>query len=290
VIGTALLLLGLGAASATVAPPPRSVTLPFSMDPNRMIVDVELVRADGTIRKARAWVDTGNPDLFLGEPLARDLGLEFVPPEPATSRIPQAPAHRTPQMRLDGLPLDLAGVKTQVLVGARSMPGVPAEANLPAGARRHDHVVFDDPNRQLTVARPGTRKPRGIALPCRVNADTGLFQIEASADGRTVSLAVDNGSSYTWVSDALTTAWEARHPDGPRSRGAVGVATKGGRPAVAGIQPGDRLVRVGTRETAGATMGTVADALRGTPGSRRVLVVEREGKRVTVEAEVLRFP
>lgn len=362
-----------------------------------MIVDVELVRADGTIRRARAWVDTGNPDLFLGEPLARDLGLDFVPPESAASRIPQAAANRTPAMRLDGLPLDLVGVRTKVLVGTRSMPGVPAEANLPASALRHDHVVFDYPNRRLTVARPGARKPRGVALPCRVNAETGLFQIEADVDGQTVSLALDNGSSYTWVSDALTKAWEARHPDWPRSRGAVGaanffgfpfeasgalmrlpklrigpmdahavgllglsreffdwysrktagpvvgfiganvlrgfrlevdypsrmtyweagpppesadldtvgltlrpetnggfvvagVATKEGRPAVEGVLPGDRLLRVGTRETAGLTMGTVADALRGAPGSTRALVIEREGKRVKVEAEVLRFP
>ena len=41
--------------------------------------------------------------------------------------------------------------------------------------------------------------------------------------------------------------------------------------------PSDRLVRVGTLETASATMGTVSDALRGNPGASRVIVVEREG-------------
>ena len=37
-------------------------------------------------------------------------------------------------------------------------------------------------------------------------------------------------------------------------------------------------------------MGTVIDALRGTPGATRTLLLERAGKRITVQATVVRLP
>jgi hypothetical protein len=362
-----------------------------------MIVDVEFVRPDGTIRTARAWVDTGNQFLMVGEALARDLGLDVARPKEGATQYPQMWASQTPRMRISGMPLDMQGVKTEVLSGARLMPGVPAEANVPASALRRDHVVFDYPARRLTVARPGVLRPRGVAIPCRVNAETGLFQVAATLDGESVQLGVDNGSAGTWVADSLTTAWRSRHPDWPHATGAVGsanffgfefeangmlmclpvlglgplrvsdvsllgldqslfvwyskksagavvgfiganvlkgfrlevdypnrmtyweaapppdqgdldivgltlrpetnggftvagVATRDGRPAVEGVQPGDTLVRVGTLDATGATMGAVVDALRGKPGATRTLVIERAGKRSTVDAKVMRFP
>jgi len=69
----------------------------------------------------------------------------------------------------------------------------------------------------------------------------------------------------------------------------VGVPSRDGRPVVAGVQPGDILLRVDGFEAAGATMGAVVDALRGRPGEVRVLTLEREGKRFRVEARVERL-
>jgi hypothetical protein len=375
---------------------PLSVTLPFTLDHNRMIVEEEFLRPDGSVRKARAWVDTGNEVLFLGEALARDLGLDISGPGNGAGG-PEKPALAAPPVRLDGMPLDVAGVAAQVQRGTRVWPGVPAEANLPASLLRRHHVVFDYPARRMTVARPGLLTPRGVAIPCRVNSGTGLFMIAATADGETLHLGVDNGSAGTWVSDLLTRAWQARHPDWPRSIGAVGsanffgfefeprgvlmrlpdlglgtlrardvallgldqdlfdwysrksagpvagfiganvlrgfrlevdfpagmtywepgpppgpgdldivgltlrpeadggwsvagVAERGGAPAVEGVLPGDRLIRVDRLETAGASMGEVVATLRGKPGAPRSLVLEREGKRIAIEAKVVRFP
>jgi hypothetical protein len=275
-------------------------------------------------------------------------------------------------------------------------PGLLAEAQLPASLIRREHVVFDYPARRLTLAKPGLLKPRGVPIPCRVNPETGLFLIEAVVDGETVPLGVDNGSSYTWVSDSLTAALKERHPDWPAAVGAVGaanffgfdfetagmlmrlpelrigplsapgvgilgldqslfdwyskksagtvrgfiganvlkgfrleidfpnrttyweaapsadpfdldivgltlrpetdggyavagVAVKDGRPAVEGIRPGDRLVRVDSTDAAGASMGKIVDALRGTPGTTRTLVIERGGERIVVKAKTMRF-
>jgi hypothetical protein len=79
----------------------------------------------------------------------------------------------------------------------------------------------------------------------------------------------------------------------PEADGSVTVASvvmREGNPAVDGVQAGDKLIRVDGLNIANATMGAVADALRGTPGSIHTLVIEREGERVTVEAKVLRLP
>ena len=377
------------AEKAKEAPP--SVTVPFEMDHNRVFVEVEFLRPDGTVRKARAWMDTGNEALVLQEPLARDLGFEVPAGKEEWVQLPKAPG-----LRLNGWPLDSADVPAGVLRGPGMRPGLLVEAQLPAALFRRCHVVLDYPARRLTVARPGVLKPRGAPLPCRVNPETGLFLVEAVMDGETAALGVDNGSSYTWVSDSLTKAWKERHPDRPYAVGAVGaanffgfgfemrgvlmrlsemrlgglaarsvgvaglpqglfdwyskksagpvkgfiganvlkgfrleidfpaqmtyweagpaaepfdldivglnlrpdndggytvagIAVKDGRPAVEEVRPGDRLISVDGLETAGAAMGVVVDALRGSPGTTRTLVLEREGKRFLVKAKTMRF-
>jgi hypothetical protein len=57
---------------------------------------------------------------------------------------------------------------------------------------------------------------------------------------------------------------------------------------VEGVEAGDVLLQVGERAVAGATMGTVVDALRGAPGDLRVLTIERGGRTFRVEARVRR--
>jgi hypothetical protein len=222
---------GHGVAADGRAPAvPRSVTVPFTLDHGRMIVDVELTRPDGSVRRARAWVDIGNDALVLAEPLARDLGLELSalsPGQPGHSAASSSPA---PTLRLGGMPLDVDSVPVRVFAGAHGRAGVGVEVQLPAGVLRHHHVVFDYPASQMTVTRPGARKPRGTAIPCRVNPATGLVMVAATLDGETVWLGVDNGSAGTWVSDTLPKAWLARHPEWPYATGAAGSANFFGFP------------------------------------------------------------
>ena len=380
-------LAGRSASDRTVSP----VTVPFDMDHNRMFVEVEFVRPDGAVRKARAWVDTGNEALVLQEPLARELGFEVPAGKEERVELPKAPG-----MRLGGATLDTAKVPAAVLRGPRLRPGLLVEAQLPASLFLRYHVVLDYPARRLTVADPGVLKPRGAPVPCRINPETGLFLIEAFLDGEAVALGIDNGSSYTWVSETLTKAWQGRYPDRPTAVGAVGaanffgfgferlgvlmrvpemgigaltvknvgvtglpqglfdwyskksagpvrgfiganvlkgfrievdfankttyweagpapdpfdldivglnlrpdadggytvaaVAVKDGKPSVEEVRPGDRLISVDGHDTAGSAMGAVVDALRGTPGTERTLVLERGGQRFTVKARAMRF-
>lgn len=69
----------------------------------------------------------------------------------------------------------------------------------------------------------------------------------------------------------------------------IGIATKDGRAAITGVQPGDRLLQIGELKTTGETMGTVVDALRGKPSEVHSLLIEREGHRLRVNTRVERF-
>jgi hypothetical protein len=389
-LAVAISVTGL-AGPAFSEPTTAAVTIPFEMDHNRMFIEVEFVGADGTSRKARAWVDTGSEVLVLQEPLARDLGYEVPEGKEEWVPLPKAPG-----VRLNGWPLDSGDVVAGVLRGPLLRPGLLSAAQLPASLFRNHDVVFDYPARRLTVARPGLLKPHGVPVPCRINPKTGLFLVDAILDGEAVALGVDNGSSYTWVSDSLTKSWLERDPERPFSVGAVGaanffgfgfetkavlmrlrevrlgdlvarnvgvagiakglfdwyskksagpvvgfiganllkdfrievdfsnrmtyweagpeaesfdldivgltlhpdadggytvvgVAVKDGLPAVKGVRPGDRLLRVDDLDTAGAAMGAVVDAMRGKPDSIRTLMLERQGKSFIVKAKTMRF-
>jgi hypothetical protein len=67
------------------------------------------------------------------------------------------------------------------------------------------------------------------------------------------------------------------------------VATKDGKPTVVGVSPGDELIRVGELELANATWGAIYEALHGTPGEARSMILERNGRRLTVVARVTAF-
>jgi hypothetical protein len=67
------------------------------------------------------------------------------------------------------------------------------------------------------------------------------------------------------------------------------VAEKNGTPTVKGVSSGDRLVRVGALETQNASWGAIYNAMHGTPGETRMLVLERDGNRRNVVAKVTAF-
>lgn len=382
---------------------PDSATVDMILDHNRMLVDGEIQRGDGTWRGARLWVDTGNPDLFLSERLARDLGLDLsgAPGRVVNGRLEVPPPVG---LQLGGMVLDLRGVKAWVVFEPRWLfSTMHNDANLPATVLRRYQVVFDYPRRKLTIAEPGSISPRGVAAPAAIHPQTGIVQLGAVIAGDTFSFALDNGASYSFTTARVLEHLSHVHPEWPTTTGALGaaniwgwwpqeevwpvmrvpeiqwggvalsqvglvglgeifgpgfdlgawysektarpvdgflgpnafkgvrleidypnkvvyfekgvtpsrpdmdlvgltlrpeadggysvlgVAELGGQSAAPGIQPGDRLVRIDGLDTQGATMGTVVDALRGAPGDVRVLVVEHDGRRRTVEATVHRF-
>jgi hypothetical protein len=60
----ALFIVSLGIVIAAEAGPP-SATVTMTLDHNRMTIELELLRSDGTWRSTRAWVDSGGTDVIV---------------------------------------------------------------------------------------------------------------------------------------------------------------------------------------------------------------------------------
>jgi hypothetical protein len=376
-----------------------SVTVPVVLDHNRMLVDAEIQRTDGSWREARLWIDTGNPSFYISEPLARDLGIDL---SAASGNIEVPPPAG---IRIGGMPLDFHGVRSLVMFQPHWLfSATHNDANLPSTVLARYQVVLDYPSKQLTIAEPGSLEPRGARIPASVNPRTGIVQIDAVIDGDSLSLALDNGASYSFVDSVVAERARERHPTCPRISGAVGcanmwgwwppgeqtlpvmrlpeilcgpvrlegvgavgvpsvapggpalgawysrktarpvqgflgpnafkayrvridyagsavylekgaapvppdmdlvgltlrpeadgsytiigVAVKDGKSVLEGVEPGGKLLQVGDLKAPGATMGTVVDALRGNPGDVRTLLLERNGKQLTIDATVMRL-
>jgi len=53
---------------------PKPVTVPITLDHNRIVIDVYLPLSDGTSKRVRAWVDTGNSDMMMSQRIASLFG------------------------------------------------------------------------------------------------------------------------------------------------------------------------------------------------------------------------
>ena len=383
----------------------KSVTVPVTLDHNRMLVEAEIQQKDGRWRKAILWVDTGNPNFYLSRPLARDLGIELSTAGKTANENVNPEVPPPAGVRIGGMPLNFEGVRSKVMFQPHWLfSTMHNDANLPSTVLKRYQIIFDYPKRQLTIAQPGSLEPRGVRSSASVNSQTGIVQIDATIDGEKFSFALDNGASYSFASLEVVERFSKRHLDWPRMTGTlgcanmwgwwppeeqalpvmrfpeilwgqtlltevgivgvpklgpngptlgawysqkasrpvdgflgpnafkafrveidyqngaiylqkgaepdvhdmdivgltlqpqadqsyrvIGIAKKDGRPALEGVEPGDKLLRVGNLNATGATMGTVVDALRGNPGDVCILLLERNGKPFKIEAKVERF-
>jgi hypothetical protein len=67
------------------------------------------------------------------------------------------------------------------------------------------------------------------------------------------------------------------------------IAARGGKPTVDGVQVGDKLVQIGALRTHGASREAMFAAMRGRPGELRSLILDRDGRRVRLQASVSAF-
>ncbi len=218
----AAFLSGLGFTQATVT----SATVPITLDHNRVIIDVYLPLPDGTKTRVRGWVDTGNPDLWMSEKLAKEVGLEFTgEPQPALAgkqRMAQAPK----EMSVGNLTLSLSGIKdAHVMLERESIgPGTSAEINLPAKVLRSYDVVVDYPNRELTLATPGATRFEGTPTKATVSSETGLVSLPAGVDGEKQNAVLDLGATVSFLWSDVMERLRKAHPQWAHMVGAVGPA------------------------------------------------------------------
>lgn len=231
----AQLLLFLIALLTSFTAPPRparpqngsvtSGTVPLDLRDNRVFVDLNVKRPDGSFRKARFQVDSGGGAVILADSLRNDLALKDLGPASKEEGQNFQPVS-APEIRIANMPLDLAGVPVLAAPGTKDQyePGAGAEGFLPSRVLRKYEVVFDYPARKFTMAQPGVLKPRGTAVPSPIGEQTGFPRIEMTVDGEKYGFLLDTGGAYTMISQTLITKWRAAHPDWPHCTGAVSAA------------------------------------------------------------------
>jgi hypothetical protein len=216
------ILLSLSCVAQTA---PQSATVPVTLDHNRIIIDVSLPLPDGTQKRVRGWVDTGNADLWMDERVAKLMALQSTSDTKDTEalgakvRVVQAPR----EVIVGGIKISLAEAKEAKSIAADSIaPGSSAEINLPSTVLRNYDVVVDFVDREMTIAAPGQAKFTGKSTKAFVNPPNGLIQLPAKIADSNYQLTLDLGSCFSMMAadtlDKLATA----NPKWPRHIGAVG--------------------------------------------------------------------
>jgi hypothetical protein len=207
---------------------PKSVTVPITLDHNRVVIDVYLPLPDGSTKRIRGWVDNGNPDLELSRRAATLMGLNLIcndkectapPPHEITIGGMKVSLSAAKQARIPLKPVNAATV---------AFPGMSAEINLPATVLRNYDVLIDFPDREFTLAAPGTLKFKGMSTKIQITAASGLVQIPSQIENKKYNLALDLGSSFSFLSPAVSAKLLAAHADLPHMTGAVGHANMWG--------------------------------------------------------------
>ncbi len=207
------------------------VTVPAVIDHNRVVIDVGVPLPDGSVQKIRAWVDNGNPELYLSRHVATSLGLAVACGDKECSS--PAPA----RILIGGMEISLGEVKEAKIplkpVSAASVlaPGMNVEINLPSSVLRHYDVLIDFPGKKFSIGPPGSLHFRGSSGKVQVNAEDGLIQVPSQIEGKKYNLALDVGASISFLAEDLFDKLAAAHTDWPHMVGAVGSASMWGMDA-----------------------------------------------------------
>ena len=209
----------------TPASEPKSVTVPITLDHNRIIIEVGLPLPDGSTQSVHAWVN-GIPSLYFSKRAADLMGLSSS----CDAKTCTAPPPR--ELRIGGMRIPLAQIKsaTVALRFSDVSPGTDAEINLPATVLRNYDILIDLPNRELTIAQPGTLKFKGVSAKARISADTGLIDIPSQIENKKCDLLLALWPSMSFLFPELFASLADEHADWPEMTGAVGPANLWGTP------------------------------------------------------------
>jgi hypothetical protein len=224
------LILAVAAAAPT---PPQLATVPVTLDHNRIIIDVSLPLPDGSQKRVRGWVDTGNADVWISERVAKLMALQPMPDSKETESLGakvrdfQAPK----EIVVGGMKISFAGVKSAKMVAADSIaPGSSAEINLPSSVLRNYDLIMDYIDRELTLAAPGQAKFNGKPVKAFVNPPNGMIVSRATIEGKPYELTFDLGANFSVLAGDVFEKLAKDNPKWPRNIGAVGTELYWGMP------------------------------------------------------------
>ncbi len=207
---------------------PRFVTVPAVIDHNRVVVSAEVSLPDGSKRTVRAWVDNGNPDLYLSRRMATLLRLNVTCGDKECSAPPPK------EINIGGMEISLDAVQEAKIplrpvnaAGVLAL-GMRAEINIPASVLRHYDVLIDFPGHKFSIGVPGSLHFQGSSAKVLINPQNGLIEIPSSIENKKYNLGLDVGSCISFLSEELFDKLAAANPDWPRMKGAVGSANMWG--------------------------------------------------------------
>ncbi len=193
--------------------PKNFVTVPFTLDHNRMLVEGEIQKSDSSWQKAIFWVDMGNPSFLMSQTLADKIGEQ------------NASLH----VRIGGKLLDFSNIKPKVKPKTFGLfLAMNFDANLPSSVLKNYQIVFDYPNMQLSIGDSGSIAHRGVKTDAQIQSTTGIVQINTSIENENYSFAIDNGASYSFFSDSIVAHFLSKNPKLQYFTGCTGYANMWG--------------------------------------------------------------
>lgn len=210
-------------------PLPELAHVPMLMDNNRVTIEVNVTSAEGRTETVHAWVDTGNPDLWISAGLAERLGLWHHSPE-ADSPLGKVYLVETPQV------FDIAGFQLKVprsvrgiaFVAPSVLPGMDADINIPASVLAQAEIELDYPNKRLGIGKPGSGSHSGTKAVVSIDPTTSRVKMPAVIDGVTYQVGLDSGAGYSSIDQALMQHLLQAHPDWPHLTGYLGPSNSRG--------------------------------------------------------------
>ena len=250
---------------------PKSVTVPITLDQNRVVIDVDLPLPDGSTERVRGWVDNGNPDLYMSQRVAGLLGLDVSCDGQICSGKPKSPGVSL-EIVIGGMKISLPAMREiKVPLAPAIAPSMSAEINIPSSVLRNYDVLINFPGREFTIGLPGSLRFNGVKSKMLVNASNGLIQISSKMENKNYDLGLDVGSSISFLSEELFDKLSNAHPNWPHMTGAVGPFNTG----EFGDEPKWKLMRVDRVQYGPLFLTDVAVA--GLPKDRMTLFEERAG-------------
>ncbi|MFZ0318165.1 MAG: hypothetical protein WAL56_03490 [Candidatus Sulfotelmatobacter sp.] len=202
---------------------PKSVTVPVTLDHDRVVIDVYLPLPDGSTKRVRGWVDNGDTDLWMSRRAATLMGLSITCTDKGCSALPPA------AIKIGEMNIPLAGFAPIRIplkpptADSVMFPGMSAEIKIPSRLLRSYDVIINYPDREFSIGLPGSLKFNGVKDKLLVSAD-GLIQIASRIENKNYNLGLDIGSSLSFLSAELFDKLTDEHGDWPHMVGAVGPA------------------------------------------------------------------
>jgi hypothetical protein len=218
------MLCWFASAQEKTASAPQVVTVPLTIDHNRVVIEVSVLLSNGAMHRVHAWVDNGTPDLYISRRLATSMDCN------GQICLGTAPV----EMTIGGMTIPLGGripgtgiKEANILLRSDAATsviasGMNAEINIPSTVLRHYDVLIDFPDHKFSIGAPGTIHFRGPAGKVQINSENGLIQVPSQIEKKKLTLALDLGASISFLSAEMFDTLSAAHPDWPHMTGAVG--------------------------------------------------------------------